>query len=273
MSAQHVHFEVVGTPAAQGSNALTPDADRALDIYRFIAAGGGQERLHIITIPGAPPSKARHRHGKGRTFKTAKDIAAERHTAEHLAAAVREPFTGNVAIGCIFYRPNRQRIDVDNMLKHVCDAAKNILWEDDSQATAVFGVVELDPDNPRTVVVIGGHVSTLERGSDAVYPCAVCGEPIKRAGQTKLRKTCSKQCSAKARGFDSLEAEVPCAHCSKPFRRTTKYQTMCSAECRATSFSGKRRALRKLANCIDCGKQLTHGREGSRCRPCWKASL
>jgi Holliday junction resolvase RusA-like endonuclease len=259
---------------------MTPDADRALDIYRFIAAGGNREaaggnreRLCVITIPGAPPSKARHRHGRGRTFKTAKDIANEQHTAHYLSAAVREPFPGNVAIGCIFYRPNRQRIDVDNMLKHVCDAAKGILWEDDSQATAVFGVVELDPAEPRTVVVIGHHASTLERGSDAVYPCTVCGEPIARAGQSKQRKTCSRSCAAKARGFQLLDEPVACTHCGQEFKRTTSYQTMCSPECRKASFSGKRRANKKLASCIDCGKQLTHNREGSRCRTCWKASL
>ena len=252
---------------------MTPDVDRALDIYRFIAAGGDQERLCVVTIPGAPPSKARHRHGRGRTFKTAKDIANEQHTARHLSAVVREPFPGNVAIGCIFYRPNRQRIDVDNMLKHVCDAAKGILWDDDSQATAVFGVVELDADNPRTIVVIGHHTSTLERGSDAVYPCSICGEPIPRVGRNKLRKTCSRACTAKSKGHDTLEEQVPCAHCEQPFKRTTKYQTMCSPECRAASFSGKRRAQKKVVTCIDCGKQLTHTREGSRCRPCWKASL
>jgi Holliday junction resolvase RusA-like endonuclease len=248
------------------------DIDRALGIYSMIATKGPDETLFVVTIPGAPPSKARHRHGQGRTFKTAKDIANESHTAGHLAAVVPEPFTGNVAIGCMFYRPNRQRIDVDNMLKHVCDAAKGILWIDDSQATAVFGVVELDPDEPRTVVVIGRHSSTLERGTDAVYPCAVCGKPIQRDSK-KFVKTCSKSCAVRARGGKPLEAEFQCAHCGKPFRRTTSYQTMCSAECRAASFSGKRRAARRYVDCIDCGKQLTHGREGSRCRDCWRASV
>lgn len=251
------------------------DLDRALDLYSVMAAGGPEERLHVLHIPGPPASKARHRHGKGgRTYKLAKDVAAEERTAEFLRDAVSKPFTGNVAIGCLFYRPNRQRIDVDNMLKHVCDAAKGILWEDDSQATAVFGIAELDPEHPRTVVVVGKHVSTLQRGSDAVYPCAQCGALIPMAGQTSYRRTCSRECAARSRGQDLLTSPVDCSHCGKPFVRGTKYQRMCSPECRSASFKDKRRAQKgEFASCIDCGKVLAHRRHGSRCRDCWKLSL
>jgi Holliday junction resolvase RusA-like endonuclease len=249
------------------------DMDRAIELYRVLARGGDDERMVIITIPGPPVSKARARYGRGRTYKTAQDTANEQHTAWHLARAVKEPFAGNVALGCIFFRPNSQRIDVDNMLKHVCDAATGILWADDSQATGVLGIAELDPTNPRTVVVVGHHTSTLRRGTDADYPCKVCGTLITKAGQTTLRSTCSKACTSAARGFVSLDEPVPCAYCGQPFRRTTTAQLMCSPACRADNLRGKRKAAAApRSKCLDCGVQLAHTR-GGRCRPCWKASL
>lgn len=248
------------------------DFERASVLYQAVAAGGPDEFMVMVVIPGAPPSKARHRHGNGRTFKLKSDVDAEIYTGSVLRAAVREPFAGNVALGCIFYRPNRQRIDTDNMLKHVCDAANGVLWVDDSQVTAVMGITELDADNPRTIVVVGRHESTMTRGSDNVYPCTQCGAPIERTGQTKYRKTCSKACSAAAKGYTPLDEPVPCTFCGEPFKRTTNAQAMCSPECRKASRRGKLRSSgRPLSECIDCGTTLTH-RRGGRCRPCWIAS-
>jgi Holliday junction resolvase RusA-like endonuclease len=119
--------------------------------------------MHLVVIPGKPAVKSRPRFARGRAHSKPEDRAAETRTAWHLKAVVHQPLTGNVGIVCVFYRPDRRVVDADNMVKHVCDAANGVLWRDDSQCTAIAGVVELDAASPRTVIAIGGHNSSLIR--------------------------------------------------------------------------------------------------------------
>ena len=250
---------------------IDEDLELAFDLYQRIASGGEDEHMTYFVIPGAPPSKARHRSTRsGRTYRDPKDAAAEHRTATFMRQAVGAPFEGNVALGCVFFRPSRQRIDTDNMIKHVCDAANGVLWRDDSQVTAVIGITELDPGNPRTIVVIGRHVTSMTRGADAVYPCVVCDAPISMIGQTKHRATCSTACAVQARGYNPLDSLVPCTQCGQPFRRATKTQVLCSIVCRQASLRDVRKgAGRPFSQCIDCGCTLAHKR-GGRCRDCWR---
>ncbi|MER7070949.1 RusA family crossover junction endodeoxyribonuclease [Terrabacter sp. NPDC000476] len=248
------------------------DIERGFGVLLSIA--GDATDLHYALIPGAPASKSRPRFGKGgRVYTTTEQRAAEDRTANILRESFPEPFSGNVALACVFYRPDRQRIDADNMLKHVCDAANGVLWHDDSQVTAIVGIVELDADRPRTLITVAPHLTSMTRGTDAHYPCAVCEKPITMAGQGKLRKTCSRDCAAAARGFSLLTEPVPCAQCGQPFKRSTTAQTMCSPECRIESFRKKRKAAAKpFSRCSDCGLPLTHYR-GGRCRSCWREHI
>lgn len=253
---------------------MNDDMERAFALYDLLASGRDNERLDYFVLPWAPASKSRPRFGKGGVvYSTREQYEAERRTALAMRTAVPSPRTGNVALGCIFFRPNRQRIDTDNMLKHVCDAANGVLWADDSQVTAICGITELDTENPRTVIIIGDHNSTMTRGTDAVRPCEVCGRPMSLLTGNPNKRACTKRCQAALRGYQSLEDEIPCEQCRKPFRRTTLAQRMCSPACRYESFRGKRRA-RALpkSTCSDCGKQLDH-RRGGRCRECWRASV
>lgn len=239
------------------------DRDIADDIYERIASGAPDEFYAFTVIPGPPASK---------TLSTDNRIARD-HTAAHFRRLIDEPFSGNVALGCVFFRPNMQRIDTDNLLKHVCDAATRILWNDDSQVTAVLGMIEHDPSNPRTIVVIGRHLSTLTRGSDAVYPCEVCGTPIIRIGQTNHRKTCSRKCAYTARGIVLLDEPVICPNCGQLFKRQSQYTRFCSRACSGESFRNKRRGhAAPRSRCIDCNVQLKHTR-GGRCRACWSISV
>lgn len=250
------------------------DIDRALRLYSAIADHGSDETLRYFTISGDPKSKARPRFGKGgRAYTSTESREAEARTAANLRARVTTPFTGNVALGCIFFRPNKQRIDADNMLKHICDAANGVLWHDDSQVTAIAGVVEYDPENPRTVIILGRHRSTMTRGSDAVRPCVVCGAEFSILTGNPSKKTCSKACSMRVRGAVPLSDPVPCGQCGELFVRTTSSQKLCSPSCRTASMVGKRKAsARPASRCVDCGKALTHHR-GGRCRSCWKSHV
>ncbi|MFJ6014532.1 RusA family crossover junction endodeoxyribonuclease [Streptomyces sp. NPDC092952] len=141
------------------------DQERARLLASVLAPGVSE--YVVLLMEGDPASKARPRFGGGRTYKTAADTAAETATGWALRRSFRQPWTGNVGLGCVFFRPNRQRIDTDNLVKHVCDAGNGIAWVDDAQITAEFGVVELDVEHPRTLIVVTRHVSSLDR-SDLV---------------------------------------------------------------------------------------------------------
>jgi len=254
------------------SDDYIPDADRAIRLLNAVA--GDLYDVHYTLLEWEPASKARPRFGKGgRTYTPAESRKAEARTTAWLRRCFEEPMTGNVALACIFFRPNRQRIDVDNMLKHVCDAANGVIWNDDSQVTSVTGIVELDPDRPRTLLAVAPHLSTMTRGTDATYPCAQCGRPIAMDGRGNKRKTCSRECAARMRGFEPLDIEIPCAECGQPFRRTTRAQRLCSPACRANLIRGRNRERAKAkSECLDCGRLLTHHR-GGRCRDCWRRSI
>lgn len=275
-----ISFTVPGKPIPQGSKRHIGhgDADRLLTMASALGIATG-DKLAMITIPGAPWSKARPRFSKKHTYASREDHDAQKRTATFLRSVVREPFPGNVGIACIFYRPNRQRIDTDNLLKHVCDAGTGVLWDDDSQCTAIMAVIELDAENPRTVVIIGHHQSTLTRGVDDSITCTVCGKLMRRTVQRTAtmrghaRKTCSRECHTIALGYRPLGERIDCATCTKPFRRKTKSQKFCSPKCRVSSLRNKSRPHQsQKSKCIDCGKQLQHKR-GGRCRECWRTNI
>lgn len=251
------------------------DVARAMALYSLIGTPDRHdgERMVVVTVPGSPISKARPRFAKGVTYHDKKAAAAERRTAHFIGEVIQgRKFTGNVALGCIFFRPNLQRIDVDNLLKHVCDAANGVAWVDDSQVTAAVAIAECDPQNPRTVIVFGHHASTLIRGTDAVAQCVGCGAEYSLIGVDRRDKRyCTYRCAI-AHRTTSLAEPVPCPICSTPFRRTTSAQQTCSNTCRVEQMRGRRRsAAANLSSCSECGKTLSH-RRGGRCRDCWRAA-
>ncbi|MFC9995677.1 RusA family crossover junction endodeoxyribonuclease [Nocardia sp. NPDC127526] len=127
------------------------------------AAAAFDDPLYVITIPGEPVPKKRPRFSGRRAYTTREDHDAEARTGWHLAQVIPEPLRGNLAVACVYYRSTRRVVDKDNLAKHVMDAGNGIAWHDDSQCTAEFGVIELDRANPRTVIIIARHQSSLVR--------------------------------------------------------------------------------------------------------------
>lgn len=179
------------------------DRDRALALCSVLSPESADVRFFVI--PGDPSSKSRPRFSRnGHAYTKAQDRAQERVSALHFKRVFKAPKTGNVAVGCIFFRSNRRWIDADNMLKHICDAANGIAYIDDSQVTAVLGVIELDRDNPRTIVMISDHETTMTRGKDVEIPrkrraaakpysaCAQCGKQLSHRRGGRCRE-CWKQ--------------------------------------------------------------------------------
>jgi Holliday junction resolvase RusA-like endonuclease len=261
-----------------GAQGIAPtaseDRDRLLSLYSVMAgqADDGTERIAFTTIPGAPASKSRVRFGKGHAYSSADMRAAEQRTAWFLKSALGEPMQGNIFVACIFFRPNRQRIDVDNMLKHICDAANGIIWKDDSQVTAIAGIAEYDKENPRTAVIIGEHDSSLVRGVRVKQDCSHCGEPFaikdRAMGQALY---CSPACRRKA-VFGDLPPSQPrnCPSCGVEFTPRDRRAKYCSKLCARIASRGRPRlsAQRPKRSCEACGKPIAHTSRGL-CRPCW----
>lgn len=251
---------------------MNADLDWALDTYSRLAGTEPDETEDMIftIMPGDPWSKFRPRHTRnGHTYDDPRNRDAEARTAAHLRRALkgRGPLEGNAMLACLFYRSNFQRVDADNLLKHVGDSANGVLWHDDSQVTLILGEMGLDPDNPRTVIVAGAHASSLLRGRNAMTECPVCGTLFR---SDRGRKSCSRECGGRMR------RKIPdlkvCLQCGKEFRPISTYHVLCSPECRTESIRGRNRARagQPYSECRECGKQLAH-RRGGRCRDCWRA--
>lgn len=260
-------------PTRVNSGTVDPGAEDLLRATQLVVAiGGSEHHVQTLRISGAPWSKARPRHTRtGVTYILPADRAAESRTRRTFAETFTKPLTGNVAVAAIFYRPDRQRIDADNLLKHVCDSATGPVWLDDCQVTAIVGIIELDPDCPRTVIAFAAHDSTLTRGSDWTNDCGWCGATFLVASNQPKKKYCGPACSVRGRGGLDLSLPVPCKQCGEPFRRITTAQVMCSPACRVAAIRGRNKARasdRPFSSCATCGAQLAH-RRGGRCRVCW----
>ncbi|MFJ5038019.1 RusA family crossover junction endodeoxyribonuclease [Streptomyces parvulus] len=181
-----------------------PDRERGEGLLRLLAPEA--EESWGTVVMGEPHSKSRPRFSKeGRAYKDPADADAEQATKWKLRRWWRRgPLTGNVALGCVFFRSTRQEIDGDNLLKHLCDAGNGLLWVDDSQITAKYGAIELDEFMPRTILVVAPHVSTMLRGTDYVRPCEGCGAPF--TPSRRSQRFHSRECSSAARRTGAVRA-------------------------------------------------------------------
>jgi Holliday junction resolvase RusA-like endonuclease len=213
--------------------------------------------FRVVVVDGEPPSKGRPRFTKkGRPYTPRVTLEGENRIAGRFAGL--GPFEGNVAVACVFHRRSRQRIDIDNLLKAVLDGGtRAAIWNDDSQVTALVGVLEHDHAQPRTVVAFGHHATTMQRGDDAMRSCDACGKRFLPAGARgrEMARWCSKECQT------YLLEPVPCPYCAEPFKRRLARQKYCSVECRGLAQRARR-------VCIDCGAPISKTKY-ERCRACW----
>ncbi|GEM_PF-6722840 len=232
------------------------DVRRALAVSRLLNSSAAW--LSMVVFDGEPRTKAaayREHH--------APEAAALK---KRLSQCFPKPVQGNIAVGCIFFRSDHHRVDSDNMMKQVLDSATGICWNDDCQVTAQLGLVEFDPDRPRTVILIGPHSSSMNRGI-RTKNCAACGVEFVPAYFN--RRYCSDECSGTRYG--KLLQTVACAYCGQVFRRKRQAQRHCSSACQVAALATNKRAMAKpLPRCQSCGAELSrHGY--AKCRACWRA--
>jgi Holliday junction resolvase RusA-like endonuclease len=120
--------------------------------------------------PKTRPRISAARPGKApRTHQDPEDKKAEDRTREFLRIEYAGPvLTTNVRLSVFFFRSSRQVVDLDNLVKHLEDAATGVLWVNDCQVTA-FGPTELhlDREHPRTHLWVEPHTdASLLRSYD-----------------------------------------------------------------------------------------------------------
>lgn len=188
------------------------DIQRAMQLV--VAAGALDHEIKTLVIDGEPMAKARARVGKGgRHYTPGRTADAERDIANRFRSDRPTPFVGNIAVAILFYRSNRHRVDVDNLIKTVLDGItkSESVWDDDDQVTALLGVLEYDAERPRTVISIGHHKSTMLRGDDRLtHTCETCGTKYRPHSPTKQP---SRYCSRACRPGRNVRA---CSTCGKP---------------------------------------------------------
>lgn len=231
-----ISFFVPGIPA----NDNTP----AVDLMKTICM---PDTLQAVAFPGDPISKARPRwsYRKNHPYTPRKTVEGEKQIA--LFFGQIKKFDRNVAVACVFYRASHQRIDVDNMLKAILDGGTRAgIWDDDSQVTAILGIVEYDRYNPRTVVYFGEHKSSMTRGENALQVCERCGKKFLAGGNRRrgVARWCSKECRVQLRVIQK------CPQCGKEFeKRQGSSQTVCSEECRRSLVADRNRGKEKPPQC------------------------
>lgn len=114
-----------------------------------------------VVIEGQPLPAARPRVTKKGTYTPKPNRIHEEAVTWEIRLALRQPhkgtvtFSEHVAVYVVFYRRDRHRVDADNLLKLVLDAAtKAGAWHDDSQVTYFSVRLRVDPKRPRTELVI-----------------------------------------------------------------------------------------------------------------------
>ena len=219
-----------------------------------------------LTVEGDPLSKARPRFGADGNIYTPQKTRNYEDAIGFLMRGElrdREPDSkGRYALRCIFYRSNRQRIDCDNLLKIVSDAATAQVWEDDCQVVEVIGRLFLASKHPRTEIVI----HRVDNPSPH-RECQFCGKEFVTYPSVDS-KFCSVDCANK-----SKRVTVTCRWCGEEFELpqsvAKKRKDFCSRAC-ASSFHGEKRSGANGPStwkCQDCGGGVSR-KEYTRCRAC-----
>ncbi len=111
----------------------------------------------VIVVPGNPLPKARPRFGCGRAYTPPATRAWEEWVGWHVRHVLDKPLVGRLAVTLRFYRSNRRRVDLDNLIKAALDAVTGIAWRDDSQVITLDAQLLTDRDNPRLEIEIDGY--------------------------------------------------------------------------------------------------------------------
>ena len=99
------------------------------------------QRTLTFTVPGRPVPKGRPRFARGHAYTPKKTRDAEAKVKALALVArqegPRKPFSGHIGVSLVFWVAPGRRVDIDNLIKTVFDSCNGVLWDDDSQVSAL----------------------------------------------------------------------------------------------------------------------------------------
>ena len=206
--------------------------------------------LHL-TVDGQPVSKARREYER-RLRGVIQDSLVDYHKDAESSFGLR----------CMFYRNSRQRIDCDNLIKAVSDAATGEVWKDDNQVVEVIGRLFVASDTPHAEIVIYRLPNPAPRKQ-----CLSCGKEFVTYPSLNA-DYCSQECYQK-----STHATVVCKECGKEFEiiqsLAKKRAGFCSRHCSMVYHGRKKTTERgpQTWKCRVCGGPVSR-KEYELCRAC-----
>lgn len=166
------------------------------------------------------------------------------------------------ALRCRFYRSSRQRIDCDNLIKAISDAATKVVWADDSQVMEVVGKLFLCDPNPRAEVLIHRIEDTAPKKK-----CEVCGKAFVTYPSWESRRHCSNECSSVA-----SRVTLKCPECGVEFtvprHQTRRNRIYCSKSCGVKSSRRAAGVATPKSRCLVCGAGVSKPKY-KICRACF----
>ncbi len=224
-----------------------------------------KDRVVSFVYNGDPIAKGRARKGKNGNMYTPEST---RQYEALLGTGFQSMLNGiepngkdKFALRCVFYRSNRQRIDCDNLLKAVSDAATGLVWVDDSQVLEVIGRLFLNSPSPRAEIAIY-RVEDTSPGKI----CPVCSNEFLTFPSVDAIH-CSSECAKK-----SKRVAFVCKECGGDYEVVQSIakrgKGFCSRAC-SLSYYGKKRTENRVATrvCEDCGNPVSR-KEYVVCRAC-----
>lgn len=242
-----------------------PKFDHKPDILTFPYSVEESAIAFKMVFEGEPVSKGRarfNRNGNAYTPEKTRNYEAHLRMLMRLQLGAQEADADSTfALRCLFFRSTRQRIDCDNLIKAVSDAANGQIWRDDAQIMEVFGRLYLFETTPRVEVLVYRLENSAPRTS-----CLQCGKPVKTYPSVNSQY-CSTACANR-----STHVVCTCKECGKEFdipkSLAAKRAGFCSRECGIANHAKRRRATgRDLWRCTDCGEPVSR-KEYTRCRAC-----
>jgi Holliday junction resolvase RusA-like endonuclease len=111
-------------------------------------------RVLDVEFPGQPLPKKRPRFTAGnRAYTDVKTLRAEEAIRWQLSRV--RPVEGDLSVDLTFWRKDKRRVDIDNLIKLCLDAANGVVWKDDSQIVRLTGLLVRGPNkDPRTRMVV-----------------------------------------------------------------------------------------------------------------------
>lgn len=232
-----------------------------------------------VVYVGTPLAKSRPRFGRGGRVYTPQTTKV--YEANIKALLLHAVGLGNVdaescfALRCRFYRHDRQRIDCDNLMKAISDAANKAVWKDDSQVVEIMGRLTLADSKPRVEVLIYRILDP-----SPLPKCPTCGKAVV-VSPSRPRVYCSTKC------FNAPKKMlVSCAACDVEFllrkceverrRANSGGSVYCSRSCAKKAFHAKALHVKKEKKyttypCPTCDGRMTH-KHYTQCRACKTAA-